>query len=327
MKVFVTGAAGFLGSAVVKTTAAAGHRVAALHRPTSRLAYAGETDGIEAVAGDLRQPGAWREALADCDAVIHCAAAASGDLATQLAGTVLATENLLAALPQGLGRFVHVSSFSVYDFGAPSAFGSLSEETALERRPERRDAYTQTKLLQEEMIRAHCRERSIPLVVIRPGAIYGPGKDWDYGRAMKLGKLDLIFAPAARMRLVHVDDCARALVGALTAPVEGELVVNVVGEDQPSHWSFHRHAKRAGRDVGTPIPVPYAAVRALGGAAWLASKLFFGGSARLPEMLDLPRQEARWRNLRYSAKRARTQLGWTEHIRLGDGAKGVTDRR
>lgn len=323
MKVFVTGAAGFLGSAVARAAAAAGHEVAGLHRPSSRLACAGDTPGVEAVAGDLRQPGAWRTALADAEAVIHCAAAASGDLATQLAGTVLATENLLAALPGGLKRFVHVSSFSVYDFGAPSWFDKLDERTMSERDPARRDAYTQTKLLQEEMIRAHCREHGIPLVVVRPGAIYGPGKDWDFGRAMKLGKLDLIFAPLARMRLVHVDDCARALVAALDAPVEGELVVNVVGEDQPTHWGFHRRAKRAGAPVGMAIPVPYAFVRALGGAAWLASRLFFGGKARLPEMLDLPRQQARWRNLRYPAKQAQARLGWTEATRLGDGIKEI----
>lgn len=318
MRVFVTGAAGFLGTAVAQAAAAAGHQVLALHRPTSQLAYG----GVEPVAGDLRQPGAWREALGEAEAVIHCAAAASGDLATQLAGTVLATENLLAALPAGLKRFVHVSSFSVYDFGAPGMFGSLDERTELERRPERRDAYTQTKLIQEAMIRAHCREHAIALVVARPGAIYGPGKDWDFGRAMRLGKLDLIFAPLARMRLVHVDDCARALVTALEAPVESEVIANIVSEDQPTHWSFHRRARRAGAPVGLAVPVPYAVVRAIGGAAWLTSRLFFGGKARLPEMLDLPRQEVRWRNLRYPSAAARA-LGWREDVTLDEGIKAI----
>lgn len=325
MRVFVTGAAGFLGAAVAKAAAEGGYRVLALHRPSSRLGYSAA--GVEAVAGDLRQAGPWSAALGEAEAVIHCAAAASGDLATQLAGTVLATENLLAALPAGLQRFVHVSSFSVYDFGATKRFSRLDERTALERNPARRDAYTQTKLLQEEMIRAHCSEHGIPLVVVRPGAIYGPGKDWDFGRAMKLGRFDLIFAPRTRMRLVHVNDCAQAVIAALDVPVEGELVVNVVGEDQPSHWAFHRRAKRTGGNVGTPIPVPYVAVRALGWAAWLASRLFFGGKARLPEMLDLPRQQARWRNLRYSADQAKAMLGWREATPLQDGIETIAGRK
>jgi nucleoside-diphosphate-sugar epimerase len=131
--------------------------------------------GVELVTGDLRQPGNWRDALGGIDAVIHCAAAASGDLPTQLAGTVLTTENLLAALPRGLRRFVHVSSFSVDDFAAPRWPAVLDEDTPLERKPLRRDAYTQTKLQQERMIRAFCEAQDIPLAVMRPGAIYGPG--------------------------------------------------------------------------------------------------------------------------------------------------------
>lgn len=313
MKVFVTGAAGFLGRATAQAAAAAGHEVLALHRPAAPLGYG----GVRAVAGDLRQAGAWQAALAEAEAVIHCAAAASGDLATQLAGTVLATENLLAALPPGLQRFVHVSSFSVYDYGRRS--GAISEDSALERDPARRDAYTQTKLLQEEMIRAHCRERGIALVVVRPGAIYGPGKDWDYGAAMRLGRFDLIFAPLARMRLVHVADCAEALVAALTAPVEGELVVNVVGREQPTHWGFHRRARRAGAPTGTAVPVPYVAIRALGGLARLASRLGFGGKARLPELLDLPRQQARWRSLRYPTDGAARTLNWSGERPIAEG--------
>lgn len=327
MKVFVTGAGGFLGQAVVRAVAARGFCAQALVRKRTSSAPDPQSSDAKEIRGDLRQNGSWRENLREADAVIHCAAAASGDLPTQLAGTVLATENLLAALPAGLKRFVHVSSFSVYDFGSPGWFGTLDECTRLEQRPLRRDAYTQTKLLQEEMIRTHCRERGVPLVVVRPGAIYGPGKAWDFGRAMRLGKLDLIFAPFARMRLVHVDDCARALVAALDAPVENEMVVNLVGEDQPTHWGFHHRARRAGAAVGLALPVPYAFVRVIGGAAWLASRLFFKGRARLPEWMDLPRQEARWRNLRCSAARAKAQLGWREQIKIDRGIDSLAGRR
>ncbi|WP_133365817.1 NAD-dependent epimerase/dehydratase family protein [Qipengyuania sediminis] len=323
MRVFVTGAAGFLGRATAEGAAAAGHEVLALYRPAAPL----ELGGVRAVAGDLRQPGDWQQALGEAEAVIHCAAAASGDLAAQLAGTVLATENLLAALPPGLRRFVHVSSFSVYDYAAPGPFGAITETSPLEPNPLHRDAYTQTKLLQEEMVRAHCRERGIELVVVRPGAIYGPGKDWDFGAAMRAGRFDLIFAPLARMRLIHVTDCARALVAALDAPIEHrELVVNAVGRDQPTHWSFHRTARRAGGKTGVPVPIPYALVRALGGAAALASRVFFGGRARLPELLDLPRQQARWRGLRYPASNSGAQLLGSQSVPLREGVKTITKK-
>ena len=322
MKIFLTGAAGFLGTAVAKAAADEGREVLAMHRPTSPLSHSDQAAGITPVAGDLRENGAWRDQLARADSVIHCAAAASGDLATQLAGTVLATENLLAALPDAIARFVHISSFSVYDFGAPRMLGTLDERTPLENRPLRRDAYTQTKLIQEAMVRQHCRAKGIPLVVIRPGAIYGPGKDWDFGRALRAGPFDLIFAPLARMRLVHVDDCARAIVTALSAPVEGELIVNMVGTAPPTHWGYHRHGRKGGASLGWAVPVPYLLLRMLGGAAWLASRTFFKGRARLPELLDPTRLQARWRPLRYANTRAKSGLGWDERVGL---ASAVTE--
>lgn len=308
MRVLVTGAGGFLGRAVVEAALAAGHGVVAMHRPAS-LPVAAAMPNVEILPGDLRQRGAWEGALGGIDAVIHCAAAATGDIAAQLAGTVLATENLLAALPPGLRRFVHVSSFSVYDFSAPGWHGTLDEETPLEPAPLRRDAYTQTKLQQERMVRAHCAAVAIPLVVARPGAIYGPGKDWGFGKAMSAGRFDLVFAPLSRMRLIHVRNCAEALVAALDVPVAGEALVNLVDSEQPSHWAFHRAARRAGAGAGIGVPVPYLAVRALGGLAWLASRAFFGGRARLPEWLDLPRQEVRWRHLRYGNALSQRLLG------------------
>ena len=323
MRVLITGAGGFLGRATVDAALAAGHEVLALRRPASPAADVDTQPGLTWLAGDLRQKGAWCERIADVEAVIHCAAAASGDLATQLAGTVLATENLLAALPDGLTRFVHVSSFSVYDFDDPSFLGSLSEETALEAKPLRRDAYTQTKLLQERLVRDYAARSGVPLVVARPGAIFGPGKSWDYGRALAVGRFDLVFAPLARMRLIQVDNCADALVAALAAPIDGELTVNLVDSEQPTHWGFRRIARRAGARTGFGVPVPYTCVVALGLAARLASHLFFRSRARLPELLDPPRQRVRWRPLRYSRERAQSALGIRQRIPLAAGVAGT----
>src|SRR5690606_26773837 len=238
--------------------------VLAMHRPASLPPAGTLPAGVELVAGDLRQPGTWRDALGGADAVIHCAAAASGDLPTQLAGTVLATENLLAALPRGLGRFVHISSFSVYDFAAPRWPAVLDENTPLEARPLRRAPYTQTPLQQERMVRAFSAAQAIPLAVLRAGAIDGPGKTWDYGMVLSFGPFDLIFAPCSRMRLIHVRNCAAAIVAALERPQADETIVNLVDDEQPTHWGYHHRARRAGAPVGLALPVPYWAVRALG---------------------------------------------------------------
>lgn len=317
MKVLVTGAGGFLGRAVVAAAARAGHQVVAMVRPVSagRATYPAN---VTELAGDLRQRAAWTGAIGDVDAVVHCAAA-FGDLPSQLAGTVLATENLLAALPATLRRFVHISSLSVYDFDAPRFGGALDETTPLEAAPLRRDAYTQTKMMQERLVRDYAARTEVDLVVVRPGAIYGPGKDWDAGTGLKAGRFDLIFAPLTKMRLIHVDNCAEAIVAGLSAPLDGPLTVNLIDPEQPSHWQYHKLAKQAGVPVGFAIPVPYLAVLALGGSARLASKLFFRGRARLPELLDPPRQRVRWRPLNYPNAVARKALNWAPRIGLRDG--------
>ena len=319
MRVLVTGATGFLGSAVVSAALEAGHEVIAVRRPASPVPSIGHSDRLSWICADLREAGNLHEALRPVEGVIHCAAATSGDLSTQLASTVVATENLLASLPKDLKRFVLVSSLSVYDFDEPRLFGTLSEDTPLEARPLRRDPYTQTKLIQERLVRDFASKRKIALVVARPGAIYGPGKTWDYGRALAINRLDLIFAPLARMRLIHVDNCADALVAALTAPIDEELLVNLVDSEQPSHWRFHRLARRAGAAAGLGVPVPYLLVLGTGAAARLASWLFFKGRARLPEVLDPARQRVRWRPLRYARARAQQVFGLPQRISLGAG--------
>jgi nucleoside-diphosphate-sugar epimerase len=60
-------------------------------------------------------------------------------------------------------------------------------------------------------------------------------------------------------------------------------------------------------------------VIALGVAARIASRLFFRGKARLPEMFDIPRQRVQWRWLRYPNRHAKQALGWAPRVTLREG--------
>ena len=315
----MTGAGGFVGRAVVARCAEAGHDVVAMIRPATAGSVDGWPSGTTLLRADLRQPGAWQHQLDGVDAVIHLAASTSGDLAEQFSGTVVATENLLAGLPSSIRRFVHISSFSVYDYSAIPLHSQLDELSMIESRPVRRDAYTWTKLIQEKMVVDHCaRIDAISLIVVRPGAIFGPGQDWDFGSAFRLGKFDLIFAPFSRMKLTFVDNCADAIVGALERPTAGGIV-NIVDCDLPTHARFHRMCRRAGAPVGHAIFIPWVLVAAVGLTIRAVNGWFFNGRAKLPELLDFPRQQARWKPLRYSQSCAATALGWIPGITLAEG--------
>jgi 2-alkyl-3-oxoalkanoate reductase len=323
VRVLVTGAAGFVGRAVVTAAAAAGHDVVALVRPATVASDVGA--GIRVVHGDLRQRGSWCDEVRDVDAVIHLAAAASGAFTEQFAGTVVATENLLAALDlDGLSRFVHVSSFSVYDMATLPAGAALDEGAPLETRPERRDAYTATKLIQERMVREACADRT-ELVIVRPGAIYGPGKEWDHGAAMRVGPVAVVLGASSPMRLTFVDNCADALVAALSSPDAAGEVVNVVDDEAPTHLEYFRRCRAVGATSARPLPVPWWVVDAVGRAVDLLDRLALGRRAKLPELLAHRRQQARWKPFRYPNAHARAVLGWSPAVDLDTGVQRMVD--
>lgn len=327
MKVLVTGASGFLGRSVVRAAAEAGHEVIALVRPTAKLEKLNWPQSVRVVRGDLRQVGDWSKQLGNVEAVAHLAAAPSGDLPTQFSGTVVATEKLLEYLPMSsLHRFVHVSSFSVYDYEALGFHGTLTEATPVEPKPETRDAYTITKIVQERLVIEACERERTPFVIIRPGAIVGPGKNWGFGRVMKLGRFDLIFAPGATFPLTYVDNCAAAIVKALDAPVQSASIYNIVDDELPSYARFHRLGRRLGSgDIGPALYVPAFAVSFIGATVALVNRLAFNGRAKLPEFLDRRRQRVRWRALSYSNRAARQELGWSPMVSLDAAIPALTD--
>src|SRR4051794_2384572 len=179
MKLLITGASGFLGKHVVAEALRRGHAVRAVVRPGTDAAGLG--GDVELARVDLRSRKGLVDAVTGVDAVIHLAAAKSGDVYGQYAGTVIATENLLWAIEQAGTRpqFVHISSFSVYDFEKPIAWTTLDEDSPVERDAMERDGYAHTKLVQERLVRAAAERNKWPLVVIRPGMIYGRDNLWN----------------------------------------------------------------------------------------------------------------------------------------------------
>jgi nucleoside-diphosphate-sugar epimerase len=318
MRLLVTGASGFLGREVVRAAAAAGHQVLALVRPTANVDGLGWPAEVSILRGDLRQVGDWSKQLGKVEAVAHLAAAPSGDLPTQFSGTVVATENLLAHLPmKSLRRFVHVSSFSVYDYATVGFRGTITEQTPVEPRPEKRDAYTITKIAQERLVTDACAAAGVSCVVIRPGAIVGPGKDWGFGRVIRLGRFDLVFSPGANFPFTYVENCADAIVKALDASVPASSVYNIVDDELPTYGRFHRLGRSCGAsDVSAALYVPWFAVSLLGGTVAAINCIMFGGRAKLPEFLDGRRQRVRWRPMLYSNEAAKRDLGWTPAVPL-----------
>ncbi|MGI9616401.1 MAG: NAD-dependent epimerase/dehydratase family protein [Acidimicrobiales bacterium] len=324
MKLLVTGATGFVGRYTVAAAVDAGHRVRALVRPAGTAAALGryESDpSVEIVRGDLRSPAGLDDAVNGVDAVVHLAAAKEGDFATQFAGTVLATENLLGAMTAtGVERLVGVSTFSVYDYRAMRNGELVTEDSPIDETPARRDEYAQTKLLQEKLYRRFGSADHV--VILRPGMIYGRGNLWHALLGADIGPRFVKIGSRAVLPLTYVENCALAFVlaaeGLATDPstVDGE-VINIVDDDLPTQHDYAA-AVEAATETPPSRSVPWPVVNTMASLLDRGNHLFLDGRAKLPGIAIPDRLHARFKPLSYTNEKAKRLLGWTPTVGLAD---------
>jgi 2-alkyl-3-oxoalkanoate reductase len=308
MRLFVTGASGFLGTAVCREALARGHEIVALSRSAPRSGTdtaAADTAAITWVKGDIREPDAWRSHLADVDAVVHLAASLDGAAEDQIAVAADGTRALVDAMADaGVDRLVHISSLAVYDLAALAVGDVVDETSPVEVDPARRDGYTAAKLAQDVEAR-----RAPSVVLLRPGLLWDRNHHWNGGAALGIaGRLSLTIAPRARPPLCHVDDCARAVVTAAERPdVTG--VINLVDPAAPDRRTFAAELRSEGIDLPPTIPVAYSTAHAAARTAWAVAGPL-GIRDRLPGLLRPAQLAARAKPLRYTSTRAADLLDW-----------------
>ena len=171
MKVLVSGAGGFLGRQVVEQLLRRGHSVRAIIRPASLAPDWGRA--VDIFRADLRSHDNLLSAFDGVDAVVHLAAATSGNQDVQFASTVVATERFLDAMAKSpVKRLVHVSSLVVYDW--ERAKGVMDEDTPLLNDAYDMGGYTLAKVWQERVVSRFAKAHSWELTIMRPGFIWGP---------------------------------------------------------------------------------------------------------------------------------------------------------
>jgi len=324
MKLLVTGASGFLGRHVVSAALSRGHEVRAAvrtSRDTQQLYWASDSR-VELARIDLRSRRGLVEALAGIDAVIHTAAAKSGDLFAQLAGTVLATENLIAAMNEaGVNRIVGVSSFSVYDYTRLWAHSKLDESAkVICENAFTRDDYAQTKLLQEQLILEQQEKSGWRVTIVRPGVIYGRDNVWTARLgACGAGQTWIRIGMWAQLPLVYVENCAEALVLAAESKDAIGQIFNCVDDNPPRQHQYAKAIrKRLTAKPSRVIFIPWRAVWLLGWCAMFINSTIFKGRAKLPSVLVPDRLEARFKPLKFDNHKIKTTIGWSSRYSLGE---------
>lgn len=322
MKLFVTGASGFLGQYVVAEALRRGYEVRAVVRPAgdvSELPWA-DHPRVELARLDLRSKAGLAEALEGVDAVIHAAAAKSGDLYTQFAGTVIATENLIEAMnASGVTRIVGISTFSVYNYLRTWSWSRLDETSPIETDARDRDEYTITKLIQERLLLDQAKTHGWNVTILRPGAIYGKGNTWT--ARIGLGgesKTWICVGGLTRIPLTYVENCAEAIVLAAEKEEARGEILNIVDDGPPTQaryaWEVRRRMPRRPRI----LPLPWTVMRVVARLAWLTNKLLLRNRAKLPGILVPARLHARFKPLRYSNAKIKGMLQWKPRYTLAE---------
>jgi nucleoside-diphosphate-sugar epimerase len=323
-RVVVTGSNGFIGAKVVAILLEYGFtRVRCFVRPSSRRDRlenvlrqfpAGQTGEI--VSGDLLSRDDCRRAAEGAAVIYHLAAGMEKSFAGAYMNSALATRNLMDAfLDHGApGRFVNVSSFAVYSNLNLDRGALLDESCPLEDAPqERHDAYCFGKLKQEELVRQYGVRRSLPFVILRPGAVFGPGKRALSGRVgIDTFGFFIHLGGGNQLPLTYVDNCAEAIVLAGLKPgVEGEIF-NVVDDELLTSAEFLRaYKQRAGNFLS--VSVPFFVANGL-------CRLWEGFSRRrhgqLPPVFNRRRAAAEWKGNRYSNQKLHDRLGWKPRVNM-----------
>ncbi|HEY1587816.1 MAG TPA: GDP-mannose 4,6-dehydratase [Polyangia bacterium] len=298
-RVAVTGAGGFIGSAVVRRCVREGMHVRALIGPPGVAGFPLPAD-VERLNSEIDSPPALAALVADCDAVIHLAGpasvVASFDVPADFARIhVVGTASVLEASRRaGVARIVYVSSAEIY--GVPER-NPVDEAHRLQPR----SPYAAAKLGAEHMIESYRIAYEMPVVVLRPFSVFGPrqSRGGVVGSIMRqliggsgAARSVELAAPQIVRDFCFVDDVAEAVVLAAGAQATRSTLNVATGRGT----SIGDLARAAAAAIGCKLdlrPAP---------------------TADRPRRADIP-------ELVGDAHRIHTELGWQARTPLVEGLR------
>lgn len=239
MKVFLTGATGYIGSAIATALQAANHEVLGLARSATAEKKL-RSQHIQPIQGDLQDSKSLINGAQQADAVIHVAASNDAEIATL---DRQATEIFLSTL-EGTGKaFIYTSGTWI--------LGNTGDPIADETSPLNPTPLIAWRADVEPLVLA-AKERNIRSIVIRPALVYGHGGGLVamlVQSGLQQGVVQFVGDGQNRWTLVHVEDLARCYVAALDHAPGGSLFI---AADDRQVFPLNVIAEAASHAAGVP---------------------------------------------------------------------------
>ncbi len=307
----VTGANGFVGSAVLKHLAARGRHVRGIMRKTGDARRL-EGSGLEIVHAHLGDETSLARALEGCGQVVHCAARSLdwGPLSSFREANVEGTRRLArAAARSGTRRLVLISTANVAGYGRRN----LTEEIDGTRI---RFPYSRSKLEGEVVARGECALSGIELVILRPSAVYGPGDwKWSYEMVHRLANSTwpLVNKGSAVLTPVYIKNLSSAVELALEA---GDMCGRAYNITDGVTVSWLELCEKIAEALGGPLRVksyPFFIAYPVGLLSEVVGTLFNTNHGPRLTRYRIIRSS---RDFHYSDERARRELGYAPDQRM-----------
>jgi 2-alkyl-3-oxoalkanoate reductase len=319
--VLVTGATGFLGRRLVETFVERGYRVRALARRSSSIERI-KGAGAEIIFGDIVDAASLKPAFQDVDVVVHAAADTKGAEDETKLSTIQGTKNVIDLCEEfKVSKLIHISSLSVYGVADYPENEMVTENSFLERHPERRGFYSWGKLEAEKLVTKAIKKGAFSIVCLRPGTIFGPGGEiftpmMGYSMGGKL--FAIIGMGGFVLPLVYIDNLVDAIVAVIGKEEADGKVFNVVDPGSITKKDYVKKLLQRIHPKAYFIYIPYWLIYM---AVWLQEYLVkLGGRA---PFLTCYRLTSSQRNVLYDASRIRNELKWKPPYSMEEAMESV----
>jgi nucleoside-diphosphate-sugar epimerase len=317
MDVLITGGNGLLGRHLVTALVDRGDRVRVLALASEDVSWLQER-GVQVHRGDIRDGATLAEPMRGADGVLHLAGMMGvwRPLRDYRAVNVIGTERVCrAALVAGVGRLVHVSSWTVYGMavGQPVHEGAAVAPFC--------EPYAVTKAAGDALVQRLVAEEGLPAVIVRPGTFFGPGDRLHFGRMadrLRAGRGVIVGRGGNALPFVYVSDVVQGLLLALDHERAVGEAYNITNDEPLTQRQL---LEGIAREIGAAPPrlhVPYAPLYAAGAAAerlaWITR------SRRQPVVTRLGVKLFGTDN-RHSIDKARRELGYRPSVALEEGVR------